>query len=127
MKNDQPLTDKPTALELHRMAMEEVGKGLQAAGFEFLAVNSDLKKDPQFVCTKDKQLYFIVVKGCAYPEHPKKYDLSRMEKVKAHAVEHQAVLRYAGVGFAHARDYEIPLTKNEAYVVNYDGLQPVLI
>ncbi len=121
------MTDKPTALELHQLAMEEVGKRLRDTGYEFLAVNSDMKKDPQFVCTKAKQLYFIVVKGCAYPEHPKKYDKARMEKVKAHAVEHQAVLCYAGVGFANARDYEIPLTKNEAYVVNYDGLQPVLI
>jgi len=27
------------------------------------------------------------------------------------------------VGFANAKDYELPLTKNDRYAVNFDGLQ----
>ena len=26
-------------------------------------------------------------------------------------------------GFANAQDYEMPLTKNDSYAVNFDGLQ----
>jgi hypothetical protein len=29
------------------------------------------------------------------------------------------------VGFAHANDYEKPLTKNDPYAVNFDGLQKI--
>ena len=37
--------------------MNLVGKELEADGFEFMAVNSKFKKDPQFVCLKDKDLH----------------------------------------------------------------------
>lgn len=111
--------------EIHQLAMETVGRDLEQNDYEFLAVNSKLKKDPQFVCSKNKQLFFIIVKGCLYPNNPKKYDLQRMEKLKAHAVTNDAILLYAGVGFAHAADYERPLTKNDSYVVNFDGFQKV--
>ena len=36
--------------ELHNLAMNHVGKDLESRGFEFIAVNSKLKKNPQFVC-----------------------------------------------------------------------------
>ena len=39
------LTDQ----ELHNLAMNIVGKDLEEQGYEFLGVNSDFKKDPQFV------------------------------------------------------------------------------
>ena len=39
--------------QLHNTAMEVVGKKLEEDGFEFMTVNSELKKDPQFVCLKD--------------------------------------------------------------------------
>ena len=38
--------------------MKEVGDHLAQEGFEFLSVNSELKKDPQFVCLKEKKLHF---------------------------------------------------------------------
>ena len=41
-----PLTEQ----ELHNLAMNIVGEALQELGWEFLLVNSDRKKDPQFVC-----------------------------------------------------------------------------
>ena len=46
-----------TEQELHNLAMNIVGKSLEADGFEFMAVNSELKKNPQFVCLKEKKLH----------------------------------------------------------------------
>ena len=48
-----------TKQELHNLAMNHVGKDLESRGFEFIAINSSLKKNPQFVCTKNKQVAFI--------------------------------------------------------------------
>ena len=53
------LADKPSEQELHQLAMKTVGDDLIEQGYEFVAVNSELKKDPQFVCKKEKQLIFI--------------------------------------------------------------------
>ena len=51
--------EKLTKQELHNLAMNIVGKKLQADGYEFLGVNSKLKTDPQFVVLKNKILHFI--------------------------------------------------------------------
>jgi hypothetical protein len=112
--------------DIHQLAMLEVGKYLEIEGYEFLAVNSQIKRSPQFVCVKDKILYFVMVQGCLYPNSSKDYDLIRMNKVKNHAEKNKARLFYAGVGFAHANDYEKHLTKNDPYVVNFDGLQTII-
>jgi len=117
---------KLSLVEIHQLAMGEVGRFLKEHDYEFLAVNSKPKKDPQFVCTKNKQLYFVVVKGCLYPNNPKLFDAKRMAKIKTHANAHKAELLYAGVGFANATDYDRTLTKNDTYVVNFDGLQAVV-
>ena len=53
--------------------MQEVGNYLEENGYEFLAVNSKRNRSPQFVCVKDKLLFFIVVKGSLYPKSPKNY------------------------------------------------------
>ena len=45
------------AKDIHKLAMKEVGDHLAQEGFEFLSVNSELKKDPQFVCLKEKKLH----------------------------------------------------------------------
>ncbi len=108
--------------KLHQLAMNVVGKALERSGFEFLAVNSKLKKDPQFVCLKNKKLHFIIVKAVAYPDDPKDYDTFFMEMIKEHALKFKARTYYAGVGLANAADYEKPVVKNENYIVNYDGL-----
>ena len=47
--------------ELHNLAMKTVGESLKENGYEFLTVNSKLKKDPQFVCLKEKKLHFFIV------------------------------------------------------------------
>jgi hypothetical protein len=109
--------------EIHQLAMKEVGDHLSFKGFDFLAVNSQLKKDPQFVCLKDQKLHFVVVRGCLYPDNPKKFDFQLMEQVRDHGIKYKATTYFAGVGFANAKDYELPLTKNDRYAVNFDGLQ----
>ena len=43
-----------TIQEIHQLAMQEVGAYLEKEGFEFLAVNSQIKRSPQFVCVKEK-------------------------------------------------------------------------
>ena len=63
-----------TEQELHNLAMNIVGKDLESKGFEFLAVNSKLKRTPQFVCVKEKKLYFVLVQGILYPNAPRKFD-----------------------------------------------------
>ena len=65
-----PLTEQ----ELHNLAMNIVGKDLEAQGFEFLGVNSKLKKDPQFVALKNKDLHFVVVRAISYPQDAHAYD-----------------------------------------------------
>ena len=109
--------------EIHKLAMKEVGDFLTEEGFEFLAVNSQPKKDPQFVCLKDQKLHFIVVRGSLYPENPKKFDLNLLLDIKDHSIKYKATTYYAGVGFANAKDYDLPLTQSDRYAVNFDGLQ----
>ena len=53
--------------ELHNLAMNHVGKDLESRGFEFIAVNSKLKKNPQFVCIdKNKQYFIEIVKAVLF-------------------------------------------------------------
>ncbi|MGB0274504.1 MAG: Na(+)-translocating NADH-quinone reductase subunit F [Flavobacteriaceae bacterium] len=111
--------------ELHQLAMTTVGESLEADGYEFLAVNSAPKKDPQFVCTKDKTLHFVVVRHVCYPDNPKNYDAQLMDEVKEHATKFKAKTYFAGVGFAHATDYNKPLDKDEPYAINFSGLQEI--
>ena len=117
------LADNPTEQELHQLAMKTVGDNLIAQGYEFVAVNSELKKDPQFVCKKEKQLIFIVVKATVYPANPKDYDLELLDKIKSHAERYDATVCFAGVGFARADNYNLPLVKSQPYAINYAGLQ----
>ena len=109
--------------DIHKLAMKEVGDFLTDQGFEFLAVNSQPKKDPQFVCLKDQKLHFVVVRGYLYPDNPKKFDAQLMAQVRDHGLKYKATTYFAGVGFANAEDYDLPLTQNDSYAVNFDGLQ----
>lgn len=108
--------------ELHNLAMNIVGRELEAAGYEFLGVNSKLKKNPQFVCLKDKELHFIVVRNIANPNDPRAYDPFLMSKVKEKALEFEGRTYYAGVGLTNAADRNLPVYLNEPYIVSYDGL-----
>ncbi|WP_047247675.1 hypothetical protein [Maribacter thermophilus] len=113
-----------TEQELHNLAMNLVGKQLEEQGYEFLAVNSELRKNPQFVCIKNKQMSFIVVKAIEYPGDPKDLDLLRadLNKMRDHALKFDARTFYAGVGLVNAKDHNLPVYLNEEYIVDYDGL-----
>jgi len=114
----KPLTEQ----ELHNLAMNIVGKQLEADGYEFMAVNSKPKKNPQFVCLKDKLLHFIIVRNVGHPQNPREYDEALMHKMKDHALKFEARTYYAGVGISNAKDQELPVYLNEEYLVNYQGL-----
>ena len=113
-----------TEQELHNLAMNIVGKQLEENGYEFLAVNSELKKNPQFVCTKDKQMSFVVVKSIEYPGDPKDMEFFRadLNKMRDHALNFDARTFYAAVGLVNAIDYNLPVYLNEEYIVDYVGL-----
>lgn len=113
-----------TEQELHNLAMNIVGKQLEEEGFEFLAVNSELRKNPQFVCTKDKKMRFVVVKAIRYPGDPKDIEFFRSDltKMKDHALKFEARTFYAGVGLVNATDYNLPVYLDEEYIVDFDGL-----
>lgn len=113
-----------TEQELHNLAMNIVGKQLEENGYEFLAVNSKLKKNPQFVCTKEKKLTFVVVKSIEYPRDPKDTEFFRadLNKMRNHALKFEARTFYAAVGLVNAKDYNLPVYLNEEYIVDYDGL-----
>ena len=111
--------------ELHNLAMKTVGESLKENGYEFLTVNSKLKKDPQFVCLKEKKLHFFIVRASTYPNNPKLYDNILANKLKKHAKKFNAKSYFAGVGFANSKNYETPIQKNKPYVVNFDGWSPI--
>jgi hypothetical protein len=109
--------------ELHNLAMNIVGKDLEEKGFEFLGVNSKLKRNPQFVALRDKKLHFVIVRAISYPQDPKTFDKALMNKIKEHATKFNAKTFYAGVGLANSKNIEEPVTSSEDYIVNYDGFK----
>lgn len=115
-----------TTQELHNLAMNIVGKDLEDQGYEFLGVNSKLKKDPQFVALKNKDLHFVIVRAIAYPKDANTYDPVLMQTIKSHADKFNAKTYYAGVGLGHGTDYAKPVIKDEDYTMVYNGLQEIL-
>jgi uncharacterized protein (UPF0212 family) len=115
-----------TAQELHNLAMNEVGKDLEKRGFEFIAINSKLKKHPQFVCMdKNKQYFFVIVKAVMLPENANNYDIIWMESFKKHAREQDAKVLFAGVGLGNPNGEDLPLYLNEEYLIEYNGIQVI--
>ena len=119
------MAEELTEQELHNLAMNIVGKNLEEDGFEFLGVNSELKKDPQFVVQKNKEMHFIVVRAISYPDEVDAYDPQLMKVVKDHADKFEAKTYYAGVGLGHGSDFGKPVIKNEDYTMVYNGLQEI--
>lgn len=113
-----------TQQELHNLAMNHVGKDLEQRGFEFIAINSKLKKHPQFVCMdKNKQYFFVIVKAVMLPENPNNYDIVWMESFKKHARENDAKVLYAGVGLGSTKGENEPIMLNEDFLLEYNGIQ----
>lgn len=123
--NDGKMSEEFTEQELHNLAMNVVGKELEKQGFEFMTVNSKLKKDPQYVCLKNKKLHFIVVRAIRYPDNPTAYDVTYMEVVKQHALKFKARTYFAGVGIANANDYSSAVIKGEKYIINFNGITEI--
>lgn len=111
--------------DLHNLAMNIVGKDLEAQGFEFLAVNSQLKKDPQFVVLKNKKTHFVIVQAVTYPDDPNLLDVAFLETIKNHALKFKAKTFYAAVGLANSTDYKLPVSSDYDYVVNYPGIKEI--
>ncbi len=118
--------EKLTKQELHNLAMNIVGKHLEALGYEFLSINSKLKRDPQFVALKDKTVCFIIVRAISFPEDAHAYDPFLMRTMKEHAAKFEAKTFYAGVGLGHGSDYGKPVLKDEDYTMVFKGLQEIL-
>lgn len=117
---------KLTKQELHNLAMNHVGKDLEARGFEFVAVNSKLKKHPQFVCIdKNKQWFFVIVRAVLLPDNPNNYDVVWMETFKQHAFEKNVKVLYAGVGLGNPDGENLPIYFNEEYLIEYNGIQVI--
>ena len=112
--------------ELHNLAMNIVGKEMEDQGFEFLGVNSKLKRDPQFVALKNKDLHFVIVRAISFPQEVDIFDTDFMQTIKDHAVKFEAKTYYAGVGLGHGSDYGQPVLKDQDYTMVYNGLQEVI-
>lgn len=112
--------------ELHNLAMNHVGRDLERRGFEFIAVNSQLKKHPQFVCIdKKNQYYFVIVRVVLLPDNPNNYDVVWMETFKQHASGKDAKVLYAGVGLGNPKGEQLPIYLNEEYLIEYNGIQVI--
>lgn len=111
--------------ELHYLAMNIVGEDLKSQGYEFLGVNSKLKRNPQFVALRDKVVHFVIVRAISYPQDAHSYDPIFMQTMKEHALKFEAKTYYAGVGLGHGEDYANPVIKDEPYTLLYKGLQEI--
>jgi len=115
-----------TEQELHNLAMNHVGKDLEQRGFEFVAINSKLKKHPQFVCIdKKSQYFFVIVRAVMLPDNPNNYDVVWMETFKKHAREKEAKVLYAGVGLGNPDGEDLPIYLNHEYLIEYNGIQVI--
>jgi hypothetical protein len=112
--------------ELHNLAMNIVGKELEDQGFEFLGVNSKLKRDPQFVALRNKELHFVIVRAISHPQDVNIFDIDFMLTIKEHAINFKAKTYYAGVGLGHGSDYGQPVLKDQDYTMVYHGLQEII-
>ncbi|MDC9723854.1 MAG: Na(+)-translocating NADH-quinone reductase subunit F [Urechidicola sp.] len=112
--------------ELHYVAMNIVGKDLEKRGFEFIAIESKLGKQPQYVCIdKTNQRYFVIVKMIQLPNNPNNFDIIKMEAFKVHAHKHNAKILYAGVGLGNPDGEHLPIIKDQEYLLQYDGIQHI--
>ncbi|RPE00239.1 Na(+)-translocating NADH-quinone reductase subunit F [Aureibaculum marinum] len=112
-----PLTEQ----ELHNLGMNIVGEKLQQMGYEFIAINSKLKKHPQFVLyKKGEPTIFVLVKVTKNLQNAQDYDVIWMENFKQHAIKQNAKVWFAGVGIANAESIEMPVFKDQPYYVAFE-------
>ncbi len=116
------LTDQ----EMHYLGMNLVGKELEKRGFEFIAINSTLGKQPQFVCIdQNNNRFFVLVKVYKLPTLFKTHDPQFMAKFKEHAKEHNSKILFAGIGLSNPDGEELPIYKNKEYLIEFEGIQVI--
>jgi hypothetical protein len=116
-----------TAQELHNLAMNIVGQKLEKMGYEFQAINSTLKRHPQFVLfRKGERTIFVLVKVSSNMQNPNEYDVLWMETFKSHAKKQNAKVWFAGVGIANAESVENPVFKDQPYYVAFEDFIKIL-
>ena len=116
------MNQKLTRQESHNLAMNLVGEELEREGFEFLAINSDLKKNPQFVVLKNKETSFVLVRDVADSEKLNNYNHITTKPILEHAIKHNAKVYYAGILLGHGLDINQPAINGEDYSFVYKGL-----
>ena len=110
-----------TPQELHNLAMNVVGEKLTGMGYEFQAINSQLKKHLQFVLyKKDEPTIFVLVKATTNLQNPNDYDVLWMETFKEHALRNNAKVWFAGVGIANAESVDNPVFKDQPYYLAFE-------
>ncbi|CAM1349120.1 Na(+)-translocating NADH-quinone reductase subunit F [Tenacibaculum insulae] len=113
--------------ELHNLGMNIVGKKLQEKGYEFVAINSELKKHPQFVLfKKGEPTIFVLVKTTNNIQSPQEYDVLWMETFKEHAKKQNAKILFAGVGIANSESVDLPVFKDQPYYLVFDDFVEIL-
>lgn len=116
-----------TKQELHNLGMNIVGKKLQEMGYEFVAVNSELKKHPQFVLfKKGEPTIFVLVKTTNNIQNSEEYDVLWMETFKEHAKKQDAKVWFAGIGIANSESTENPVFKDQPYYVAFEDFIKIL-
>ena len=116
-----------TEQELHNLGMNIVGKKPQEMGYEFQAINSQLKRHPQFILyKKGEPMIFVLVKVSNNIQNPEQYDVLWMETFKEHAKKQNAKVWFAGVGIANADSIENPVFKDQPYYVAFDNFIKIL-
>lgn len=116
-----------TKQELHNLGMNIVGKKLQEMGYEFVAINSELKKHPQFVLfKKGEPTIFVLVKTTNNIQTPQEYDVLLMETFKEHAKKQHAKIWFAGIGIANSQSVDLPVFKDQPYYIAFDDFVKVL-
>ncbi|MFB0937309.1 MAG: Na(+)-translocating NADH-quinone reductase subunit F [Urechidicola sp.] len=116
-----------TAQELHNLGMNIIGEKLQKMGYEFVAINSKLKKHPQFVLyKKGEPTIFVLVKVSSNIQQPERYDAIWMETFKEHAIQQNAKVWFAAIGLANSESVELPVFKDQPYYVAFEDFEKVI-
>ena len=114
-----------TPQESHYLAMNIVGEVLEKEGYEFLAINSKLKKNPQFVALKNKETFFILVRAVSTAAALEQHQLIDVNPILIHAKKNNASVFYAGVWLGHGLDINKPIINGEDYSFVYKGLKEI--
>ena len=116
-----------TPQELHNLGMNIIGEQLKEKGYEFVAINSQLKKHPQFVLfKKGEPTIFVLVKVSNNIQQPESYDFIWMETFKQHALKQNAKVWFAAIGLANAESVELPVFKDQPYYVAFDDFEKII-